>query len=104
MGFAKVGDWLKARDMVSGMVGGFQSSLQKALRQEAEGLRKEIVVGLTNQAPGCDPLRPLADTTLASRRLEKFGGTKALIRRGELRKSITVVVRGFTAFVGVPSK
>jgi len=79
-------------------------SLETALRREAEGLRAEIVDGLTNQAPGGHPIEPLAATTLAARRLEGFDGTKALIRRADLRNAITVTVRGLRAFVGVPRK
>lgn len=104
MGVAKFGDWRGARSVLSRIAGGFHTTLARALRQEAEGLRKEIVEGLASQAPGGQTLRPLAETTLAARRLERFGGTKALIRRGDLRKSIAVDVRGLTAFVGVPSK
>lgn len=65
-------------------------------------LRNEIVRGLTSQAPGGVALTPPAPLTLAARRLEGFGGTKALIVRGDLRNSIAVLVVGGEVFVGVP--
>ncbi|WP_239014420.1 phage virion morphogenesis protein [Archangium violaceum] len=58
--------------------------------------------GLTQQAPGGEPLRPPSPLTLAARQLEGFGGTKALLVRGDLRNSITVIVEGDEAFIGVP--
>jgi hypothetical protein len=81
-----------------------ERSIDHALRAEAEGLRAEIVQGLTDQAPGGEPIRPLAATTLAARRLDGFEGDKALLRRADLRNAISVTVRNLAAFVGVPRK
>jgi phage gpG-like protein len=67
-------------------------------------LRKEVVDGIANQAPGGQAFRPLAATTLAARQLGGFGGSKALIRRGDLRNSVTVVMDGDEAFVGILRK
>ena len=78
-----------------------QAALGTAVRQEAHALRNEIVQGLTRQAPGGEPLKPPSPLTIAARELEGFGGTKALIVRGDLRNSITVVVQGDEAFIGV---
>jgi len=78
-----------------------KGAVATAVRQEALLLRKQIVEGITNQAPGGTPIAPLAATTLAARKLAGFGGTKALLRRGDLRNSITVVVDGDEGFVGV---
>jgi hypothetical protein len=80
------------------------SSIDRALRAEAQGLRTEIVSGLTDQAPGGSPIRELSPATLAARRLAGFEGTKALIRRADLRNAITVVARDLAVFVGVPRK
>ncbi|AKF85040.1 hypothetical protein MFUL124B02_08565 [Myxococcus fulvus 124B02] len=75
--------------------------MQAALRQEAHALRKEVVQGLTQQAPGGEPLRPPSPLTLAARQLAGFSGTKSLLVSGALRNSISVVVEGDEAFIGV---
>jgi hypothetical protein len=104
MSVAKIGDWRRAAQLLRGAANGMERSIHTALRAEAQGLRTEIVSGLTDQAPGGSPIRPLAPTTLAARRLDGFEGDKALIRRADLRNAITVTVRGLSAFVGVPRK
>ena len=104
MGVVKVGDWSKAAALLGRAARGMNASIDRALRAEAQGLRTEIVTGLTDQAPGGSPIRELAPSTLAARRLGGFRGTKALIRRADLRNAITVVSRGLAVFVGVPRK
>lgn len=97
----QTGDWALARRLIASGPARLKGAIGVALRQEAQLLRKQIVDGLTNQAPGGQPILPLAATTLAARKLKGFGGTKALLRRGDLRGSITVVVEGDQAFVGI---
>ncbi len=104
MGVAKIGEWRRAAQLLNRAAGGMERSIDRALRVEAEGLRAEIITGLTDQAPGGEPIRPLAATTLAARRLDGFEGDKALLRRADLRNAISVTVRGLAAFVGVPRK
>ncbi len=104
MGVAKVGDWARAAALLGRAARGTHSSIDRALRAEAQGLRTEIVTGLTEQSPGGSPIRELASATLAARRLAGFEGTKALIRRADLRNAITVVSRDLAVFVGVPRK
>ena len=101
MGVRKTGDWALARQILSGAGARLTSAIQTSLRQEAQALRKEIVEGIAKQAPGGQAFKPLAATTLASRQLGGFGGTKALIRRGDLRNSVTVVSDGDEVFVGI---
>jgi hypothetical protein len=100
----QTGDWPKVRRMLAGAPARVQAAAQTALRQEAHLLRKEIIDGLTSQAPGGEPLRPLSPLTIATRQLKGRQGTKALIERGDLRNAISVVIDGDTAFVGVPRK
>jgi hypothetical protein len=95
------GDWALARRLLAAGPTRLKGAIGTAVRQEAQLLRKQIVEGITNQAPGGKPIAPLAATTIAARQLAGFGGTKALIRRGDLRNSITVIVEGDEAFVGV---
>jgi hypothetical protein len=100
----RTGDWALARRLISRAPHRLEQAIGTALRQEAHELRKEIVVGLTNQAPGGTPIRPLSPLTIAARQLSGFNGTKALIERADLRNAVTVVVQGFEAFIGVPRK
>ena len=104
MSVGRSGDWALARRLLAAGPTRLKGAIATAVRQEAQLLRKQIVEGITNQAPGGKPFAPLAATTLAARRLRGFGGTKALLRRGDLRNSITVIVEGDEAFVGVSRK
>jgi hypothetical protein len=96
-----VGEWAAAARALRGMGGRVEGALGRAVRQEALGLQREIVRGLTEQNPGGSPIRPLAPTTLAKRQLEGFRGSKALIERSDLRNSIATFIEGDVAFVGV---
>jgi phage gpG-like protein len=102
MAVMRTGDWARARQLLAAGTQRLRSAIGVAIRQEAQGLRNEIVQGLTSQAPGGEPIKPPAPLTLAARQLEGFGGTKALLVRGDLRNSITVIVEGDEAFIGVP--
>jgi phage gpG-like protein len=102
MAVMRTGDWARARQLLAAGPQGLRSAIGVAIRQEAQGLRNEIVQGLTSQAPGGEPIKPPAPLTLAARHLGGFGGTKALLVRGDLRNSITVIVEGDEAFIGVP--
>lgn len=98
----KVGQWAVARRILSGGARRVSSAIDRAVQQEAHFIRAKIVEGIREQAPGGQPFRPLAPGTLAVRRFRRFRGTKALIVRGDLRNSISVLrVSSGTAFVGV---
>ena len=101
MAVSRTGDWARARRLLTAAPQRLQAAIGTAVRQEAHALRNEIVQGLTRQAPGGEPLKPPSPLTIAARELEGFGGTKALIVQGDLRNSITVVVQGDEAFIGV---
>jgi hypothetical protein len=100
----KAGDWDLARRVLTGMPERLERAVDQALRQEAQLLRSEVVKGITSQAPGGRPFEPLAPNTLASRRLKRFRGTKALLRNADLRNAIQPIVRNGQMFVGVPRK
>ncbi len=104
MSVGRSGDWALARRLLASGPMRLKGAIATAVRQEAQLLRKQIVEGITNQAPGGQTFAPLAATTIATRKLRGFGGTKALLRRGDLRNSITVIVEGDEAFVGVSRK
>jgi phage gpG-like protein len=76
-------------------------AIDTAVMQEAQAFRKEIVQGITKQAPGGVPFRPLHPRTLALRRARGFKGTKILIVTGDLRNSITAVRVSRGVFVGI---
>ena len=101
MAVSRTGDWARARRLLAAAPQRLQAAIGTAVRQEAHALRNEIVQGLTRQSPGGEPLKPPSPLTIATRQLEGFGGTKALIVRGDLRNSITVFVQGDEAFIGV---
>lgn len=99
------GDWKKAARILSIAPVKLRVAIDRAVLQEAQYFRKRVVEGFREQAPGGKPFKPLAETTLAMRRFKNFGGTKALIVRGDLRNSTKVVKKttplGAEAFVGV---
>jgi hypothetical protein len=97
----RTGDWALARQLLSAAPARLQRAIGTAVRQEAHALRNAIVQGLTSQAPGGDAMKPPSPLTLAARQLKGFGGTKALLVRGDLRNSVCVVVKGDEAFIGV---
>lgn len=101
MAVPRTGDWARARRLLTAAPQRLQAAVATAVRQEAHALRNEIVQGLTRQAPGGEPLKPPSPLTIAARQLAGFGGSKALLVRGDLRNSITVFVHGDEAFVGV---
>src|SRR5512133_109255 len=104
MSVARTGDWDRARRLLEAGPTRLRAAVAKGLQQEAHELRKQIVRGLTAQAPGGAPLKPLSPLTLAARRLTGFKGTKALIVRADLRNAIAVVLDGDQVFIGVPRK
>lgn len=104
MSVQKSGDWVVARRLLAAGPTRLKTAIGTALRQEAQLLRKEIVQGLTKQAPGGEALAPPSPLTLAAREMKGRGGTKALLVRGDLRNSVSAIVQGDEAFVGVPRK
>jgi len=100
----KTGDWAVARRLLAGGPLKLKAAVGTALRQEAQLLRKEIVQGITRQAPGGESFKPPSPLTLAARQMKGRGGTKALMVSGDLRNGIAAIVKGDEAFVGVPRK
>jgi hypothetical protein len=104
MSVTRTGDWALAKRLLTAAPAKLKVAVNTALRQEAQLLRKEIVQGITKQAPGGEAFKPLSPFTLAARELKGRGGTKALMVRGDLRNAIAAIVQGDEAFVGVPRK
>lgn len=101
----KSGDWALAARILRTAPLKIRRAMDRAVMQEAQFFRRKVVEGFRTQAPGGKRFAPLSEFTLAARRLKGFSGTKALIVRGDLRNSVTVVKRpkplGAEAFVGV---
>lgn len=97
------GMWDEATKLFVGLDQRVASAIKTAMMQEAQDLRKRIVMQFSRQAPISGQWPPLAKTTLSARKSQGFGGTKILIRSADLRNSITIVKQGgYTIFVGVP--
>ena len=63
----KTGDWAKAREIFETMAVAVDTASQKAISQEAQFFRGEIVKGIVSQAPGGKAFKPLSPLTLAAR-------------------------------------
>lgn len=101
----RTGDWKQVRDMLLRVRGKLGPAIRKAMLTEAQIFRAFIVKGFTQQAAGGVLFRPLSPVTLALRKAGGFSGSKALIRTGTLRASVTVVEEhGGVIFVGVHRK
>jgi len=98
------GDWGLTKRILAQAPVKVRRAYQQTLRREAHALRAEMIRGITSQAPGGEPFKPLSEVTLAIRQMRGFTGTKALIHRGDLRNAINVIIRNDEAFVGVPRK
>ena len=98
----RTGEWAAARKLLAAMPTQVKPAVRRALLQEAHALRGVIVDGIVAQAPGGAPFQPLAALSIVARKLGGFGGTKALIRRGDLLGAIAVVATDDHIFIGVP--
>jgi hypothetical protein len=102
IGIKPFGDWARARQAVSvSAQRRIDLAWRKAILQEAHFWRKEIVQGLTKQAPGGKRFKPLAESTILKRKSEGFAGRKALIRTATFRRNIKVSERSNNVFIGV---
>ena len=101
---SKTGDWSKAKKILAGGPVRLKAAIGTAIRQEAHELRREIVQGLTKQAPGGKSIEKPSPLTLETRKYKGFKGSKSLIVQGELKNAVSVVVKGDEAFIGIPKK
>jgi len=97
MAVRRFGQWAKAKQVLGTNLG---ARLARALRQatvkNAMLLVREIKKGIVSQAPGDQPFVKLAESTM-----RKKGSSKALIDTGFLVASITQLIFGDRAFVGL---
>ncbi len=97
------GSWEKAKQICETMQERWKKAAEEALLKEANFLRGKVIEGMREQAPGGDSYKPLSPSTLAVRSFAGFKGTKALIRRADLRNAVIVkkLPEFGAAFVGV---
>lgn len=96
----QVGDWDKARALFDGDSRKVKKFMHNFVMAEAHLAQRMIVERITDQGRG--DWSPLADNTIRKRKLRGFRGTKALLVRGDLRRSIKVhSTEKLSAFVGV---
>ncbi len=97
MAVRRFGQWAKAKQVLGTNLG---ARLAKALRgatvKNAVLLVREIKKGIRSQAPGGQPFVKLAESTI-----RRKGSSKALIDTGFLLASITQLMLGDRAFVGL---
>ena len=97
MAVRRFGQWAKAKQILGTNLG---AKLARALRQatvkNALLLVREIKKGIKAQAPGGQPFVKLAESTI-----RRKGSSKALIDTGFLLASITQLILGDRAFVGL---
>lgn len=97
----RVGEWDKAARLLAAAPARLAAAQEAATLQEAHFFRRKIVEGFRTQAPAGERFAPLSPLTLAVRKFTGFGGSKALIVRGDLRNSVKVVRQRGGYFVGV---
>ena len=97
MAVSRFGDWEKAKQVLGTNLGArLAQALRKATVKNAMLLVREIKKGIVSQAPGGMPFARLAHSTI-----ERKGSSKALIDTGFLLASITQLILGDRAFVGL---
>jgi hypothetical protein len=96
------GDWATAARTLDQVGSKLTKAIDRAVRQEAEDARKQIVEGIQKQAPAGEPFLPLSRLARAIRRASGFNGTKALIRTAAMKNGVRVHRAGRNSyFVGV---
>lgn len=83
------GQWAQATKLLSTMGAGAADAADRATRDEAL-LYLKLVDRVFVKQGILQKWKPLADATIARRRSAGFGGTKALLRTGGLRRSINL--------------
>lgn len=99
---SRSGDWAFAAGFLGRIGARTKGALELSVRREALLAEREMKKGIAEQAPGGKTFKALSEWTLIKRKAQGFRGSKALIRRGDLRRSIkTVGPVGGAFFTGV---
>lgn len=97
----RVGQWTEKTRALKKAELKTRKCLDRALKQEGEFLRKQVVQGVRKQAPGGKKFQKTSRNTRRTRRFKNFKGSKALIRTGDLVGSVKVVKKPLGVFVGI---
>jgi len=98
------GDWRKAQRILNSFRGGrrLNRAVDRAVLQEAQEFRRDVVQGIRQQAPGGRRFRPLSRLTIALRKAKRgSSSSKALIDTGNMRNSIRIIRSSGAVFVGI---
>lgn len=96
-----VGNWSGVRNALA-QSNQLKQAINKAALQEAHDARRDMIKGITQQAPGGRSFQALSAITLAIRKARGFRGKKVLLVTAGLRNSITVKQMGSgKIYVGV---
>jgi hypothetical protein len=87
----KVGSWDAASRAMVFLSAKYGGVIRQAVLQEGEHMRAEVVKGILSGAPGGVPFKPHSKATLAIRRAQGFGGTKIMMRGGDLVGNVVVI-------------
>ncbi len=100
----KTGIWSQAAGFLGNVGVKSRAALILATKREAILAVGEMKKGIRGQAPGGRTFQALSELTLAKRKAKEVKGTKALVRHGDLFRSIRAVGPiggGDTVFAGV---
>lgn len=99
----KSGLWSQAAGFIGNVGVKSRAALMLATKREAILAVGEMKKGIRDQAPGGQTFQALSELTLAKRKAKEVKGTKALVRHGDLFRSIRAVgpIGGDTVFAGV---
>lgn len=90
------GDWNKAAALAKNMTARFEAAKRRTLYRIGTYMEARLKKGITDQAPGGREYAALHPFTV-----KRKGSSKALIRHGDLRNSITHQVDRNSVFIGV---
>lgn len=97
----KKGKWGATAKFIGDTDGKTNGALKLAVLGEALDTEKDIKEGIKSGSPGGKTFKKLSELTLAKRKSKGIRGTKPLIRRGDLRRSVRTTFKSDGFFVGV---
>ncbi len=97
----KQGKWSAGAKFLGETDGKTNQALKFAILGEALETEKDIKEGIKSGSPGGKTFKKLSELTLAKRKAKGIRGTKPLIRRGDLRRSVRTTFKSDGFFVGV---
>lgn len=98
-----VGPWRPVQVALLNSPRRLREATQKSLEEEAEWIKRKMIDGINNQAPGGRRFKGLKAATIQKKaRAGMPQPSSALIGWGDMRDAIRVIKRGSAVFVGIP--